>query len=363
MTTPSSAFRICLLPGDGIGPEVVAAAVEVLQHAGRRFGFGIKTETHLIGGCAVRETGQPLPQATLNAALASDAILLGAVGAPEFDHEPPARKPETGLLGIRKALGAYANLRPLFRIPGAGSTPVKDEIVDGTDFVVVRELTGGLYFGQPRGFAPDRSEGFNTMRYSVEEIERLARVSFNLARGRRKHLTSVDKANVLETSQLWREVFIRVAKEYPDVTLDHLYVDNCSMQIILRPRSFDVIATENLFGDIISDEAGVLAGSLGMLPSASLGGKVGLYEPVHGSAPDIAGKGLANPVGAILSVAMMLRHSLKQDAAATLIDGATRQALQDGIRTKDLAGNGPSVSTSEMVKAILARMDAQSATA
>ncbi len=349
----SSPFRLCLLPGDGIGPEVVDAAVTVLREVARRHGLALETSTHLIGGCAVRATGKPLPEETLQAALGSNAVLLGAVGAPEFDKEPPARKPETGLLAIRKALNCFANLRPVFRIAGAGATPVKDEIVEGTDFVVVRELTGSLYFAEPRGFGPERGWAQNTMKYTVEEIERLARVSFELARGRRKKLTSVDKANVLETSQLWREVFVRVGKEYGDVELSHLYVDNCAMQIILRPREFDVIATENLFGDILSDEAGVLAGSLGMLPSASLGGQVGLYEPVHGSAPDIAGKGLANPTGAILSVAMLLRHSWGQEQAAQQVERAVRAVLQRGVRTKDIAGGGAAVSTGEMTQAVV----------
>lgn len=359
---PSSARRdvlqLCLLPGDGIGPEVIDAAIAVLDAAGRRFGFRTQPQAHLIGGCAVRSTGSPLPQEALNAALASDAVLLGAVGAPEFDREPPARKPETGLLGLRKALGCFANLRPVFRIAGAGTTPLRDEVVEGTDFVVVRELTGSLYFAEPRGFGPARSSAFNTMRYSVEEIERLARVAFELASSRRKQLTSVDKANVLETSQLWREVFQRVAADYPDVMLRHLYVDNCSMQIILRPRDFDVIATENLFGDILSDEAGVLAGSLGMLPSASLGGKVALYEPVHGSAPDIAGKGLANPVGAILSAAMMLRYSFQQEGAAAAIERAVRQALQAGVRTRDLTSDANAAGTSQMTQAVIERLAA-----
>jgi 3-isopropylmalate dehydrogenase len=354
----TSSFRICLLPGDGIGPEVISGAMEVLQAAGRRFGFKIHAEEKPIGGCAVRATGRPLPDDTLAAALASDAVLLGAVGAPEFDREPPERKPETGLLGIRKALECFANLRPVFRITGAGATPLKDELVDGTDFVVVRELTGGLYFAQPRGFDTDRTAAFNTMRYSVSEIERLARVAFELARTRRKQLTSVDKANVLETSQLWREVFTRMGRDYPDVMLRHLYVDNCSMQIILRPRDFDVIATENLFGDILSDEAGVLAGSLGMLPSASLGGKVALYEPVHGSAPDIAGKDLANPIGAILSAAMMLRYSFQREDAAVSIERAVLAALQSGSRTRDIAGTGPSVSTSQMTRAVMTNLAA-----
>jgi 3-isopropylmalate dehydrogenase len=353
-------LRICLLPGDGIGPEVITAAVEILTAAGAQFGFSLDIAEHLIGGCAVRSTGSPLPQETRNAALASEAVLMGAVGAPEFDQEPPARKPETGLLGIRKALECFANLRPVFRIPSAGATPFKEDIVEGTDFVVVRELTGSLYFAEPRGFADGRTSAFNTMRYTVEEIERLARVAFDLARSRKRQLTSVDKANVLETSQLWREVFVRIGRNYPDVTLRHLYVDNCSMQIILRPRDFDVIATENLFGDILSDEAGVLAGSLGMLPSASLGGRVALYEPVHGSAPDIAGRGIANPIGAILSAAMMLRYSFQLEEAAVAIEHAVRVALQHGVRTRDIAGRGPASSTAEMTKAIRAALSARS---
>ena len=352
----ASPAHICVLPGDGVGPEVTAAALDVLRSAATRFGFQFTTDTHLIGGAAIHQTGSPLPEATRAAALRSSAVLLGAVGAPEFDREPPARKPETGLLAIRKALNCFANLRPVFRIAGAGTTPVKDEIVAGTDFVVVRELTGSLYFAEPRGFDPGRTAAFNTMRYSVEEIERLAHVAFQLARGRRKQLTSVDKANVLETSQLWREVFTRLGGQYPDVQLSHLYVDNCAMQIILRPRDFDVIATENLFGDILSDEAGVLAGSLGMLPSASLGGTVGLYEPVHGSAPDIAGQGIANPVGAILSGALLLRHSLGQEPAAAAIETAVRAALAAGVRTRDIAGGGTAASTRTMTQAVIDRL-------
>jgi 3-isopropylmalate dehydrogenase len=355
-TIPDKKLKICLLPGDGIGPEVIGAAVDVLKAASHRFGFEFQAETRLIGGRALRESGSPLPADTLKTALESDAVLLGAVGAPEFDSEPPERKPETGLLGIRKALGCFANLRPVFRIPGAGATPLKEEIVTGTDFVVVRELTGSVYFAEPRGFSPKRDAAFNTMRYSVTEIERLARVAFDLARRRRRRLTSVDKANVLEVSQLWREVFKRVALDYSDVELNHLYVDNCSMQILLRPRDFDVIATENLFGDILSDEAGVLSGSLGMLPSASLGGRVALYEPVHGSAPDIAGKGRANPIGAILSVALMLRYSFPLEDAAAAIEAAVRSALQAGIRTADIAGDGPAASTSEMTAAVIGRL-------
>jgi len=350
-------LNLCLLPGDGIGPEVTDAATAVLGAAGKRFGFTCRTQTQLIGGAALRAANSPLPDATRAAVTAVQAVLLGAVGSPEFDREPPARKPETGLLGLRKLLGCWANLRPLRRIPGAGTTPVREEIVAGTDLIVLRELTGGLYFGEPRGFSSNRDAAFNTLRYTVAEIERLARFGFELARQRRHHLTSVDKANVLEVSQLWRETFTRVALDYPDVTLDHMYVDNCAMQLILRPTFFDVLATANLFGDILSDETGVLAGSLGLLPSASLGGAVGLYEPVHGSAPDLAGKGVANPVGAILSAAMLLRHSFQLEAPAAAIEHAVTAALQAGVRTRDLAAPGTeAVSTAAMTQAIIARL-------
>lgn len=343
--------NICLLPGDGIGPEVTAAAVEVLEAAARRHRLALAFQTQLIGGAALRAAGEPLPAATRQGALAARAVLLGAVGAPEFDGEPPARKPETGLLGLRQALGCFANLRPMYRLPGAGISPLREEIVAGADFVVVRELTGGLYFGEPRGFAGDAA--FNTMRYSEGEVERLGRVAFALARQRRRRLTSVDKANVLETSQLWRRVMTRLGQEYPDVELRHMYVDNCAMQLILRPRDFDVIATGNLFGDILSDEAGALAGSLGMLPSASLGGRVDLYEPVHGSAPDIAGQGRANPVGAMLSAALLLRHSLQQEQAAAEVEAAVRGALEAGPRTRDLGGEA---TTSEFTAAVVRRL-------
>lgn len=341
----TTTLRICLLPGDGIGPEVTAAAVEVLEAAGRRFGFGLTLETAAIGGAAVQTSGAPFPPAARAAAGRAQAVFLGAVGSPEFDREPRERRPETGLLALRRQLGCWANLRPVRRIAGAGSTPLREDVVAGTDLMVVRELTGGLYFGEPRGFAPDRSAAFNTLPYSVVEIERLARFGFDLARHRRGRLTSVDKANVLETSQLWREVFTRVGREYSDVQLDHLYVDNCAMQLMLRPRSFDVLATENLFGDILSDEAGVLAGSLGLLPSASLGGAIGLYEPVHGSAPGLAGKGLANPAGAILSAAMMLRHSFQMEAAAAAIEAAVEATLASGVLTADLTSPGSRAAT------------------
>lgn len=350
-------IQLCLLPGDGIGPEVTEAAVAVLAAAGRQFDFTCRTETHLIGGAALKAANSPLPDATRAAVTSAKAVLLGAVGSPEFDQEPPARKPETGLLALRKLLGCWANLRPLRRIAGAGTTPVREEVVAGTDLIVLRELTGGLYFGEPRGFSANRGEAFNTLRYSVEEIERLARFGFELARRRRHHLTSVDKANVLEVSQLWRETVVRAGRDYPDVTLDHMYVDNCAMQLILRPTFFDVVVTANLFGDILSDETGVLAGSLGLLPSASLGGAVGLYEPVHGSAPDLAGKGVANPVGAILSAAMLLRHSFEMEKPAAAIEHAVIKTLQSGVRTRDLAAaGGDAVSTSAMAAAVIERL-------
>lgn len=346
------AFQICLLPGDGIGPEVTAAAVAVLEAAGRRFGFACAFSSQLMGGAALRAAGSPFPEATRAGVLAAQAVLLGAVGAPEFDAEPPARKPETGLLALRKALGCYANLRPMLRLPGAGG-PLREEIVAGADFLVVRELTGGIYFGEPRGFTPGGEAAENTLRYSVAEIERVARVAFDLARQRRRQVTSVDKANVLESSQLWRRTVARVAGEYPDLELRHLYVDNCAMQLVLRPAQFDVIVTGNLFGDILSDEAGALAGSLGLLPSASLGGPVALYEPVHGSAPDLAGQDRANPVGAILSAAMMLRHSFGQEPAAAAVEAAVRRTLEAGTRTADLGGTA---GTRAMTAAIAAAL-------
>lgn len=347
-----STFQICVLPGDGIGPEVTAAAMAVLEAAGRRFGFACAFSSQLMGGAALRAAGSPFPDATRAGVLAAQAVLLGAVGAPEFDAEPPARKPETGLLALRQALGCYANLRPMFRLPGAGG-PLRDEIVAGADFVVVRELTGGIYFGEPRGFAADGQAAENTLRYSTAEIERVARVAFELARQRRRQLTSVDKANVLESSQLWRRTVARLGAEYPDVELRHLYVDNCAMQLVLRPAQFDVMVTGNLFGDILSDEAGALAGSLGLLPSASLGGAVALYEPVHGSAPDLAGQDRANPVGAILSAALLLRHSFGQENAAAAIEAAVRRTLAAGTRTADLGG---AAGTRAMTAAIAAAL-------
>ncbi len=346
-------FRIAVLPGDGIGPEVIAQAVRVLQAVGEIFGHRFELAYFPIGGAALRETGVPFPPDTREGCLRSDAVLLGAVGAPEFDANPPPLKPETGLLELRRSLGAFANLRPaLLYEPLVEASPLRPEVVRGTDLLIVRELTGGLYFGMPRGIERD-AEGqevaVNTLRYSRAEIERVARIAFDAARRRRRKLTSVDKANVLETSQLWRRVVTEVAAEFPDVELEHIYVDACTMYLIKDPRRFDVIVTENMFGDILSDEAAMLTGSIGMLPSASIGGRVGLYEPVHGSAPDIAGKGVANPLAAIASAALMLRYSFELSAEAAAIERAIARVLELGFRTADLyRGDGQLVSTEAM---------------
>lgn len=352
-------YRIAVLPGDGIGPEVIAQGVRVLEAIGEKFGHRFTLAHFPIGGAALRLTGVPLPPETLDGCLQSDAVLLGAVGAPEFDGNPPALKPETALLRLRRHLDAFANLRPAVMYePLIGASPLKREIVEATDVLIVRELTGGLYFAEPRGFeevAPGLEAAFNTLRYRADEIERIARVAFRAARRRRQKVTSVDKANVLETSQLWRKVVSQVAADYPDVQLEHIYVDTCAMQLIADPRRFDVIVTENLFGDILSDEAAMLTGSIGMLPSASIGGRVGLYEPVHGSAPDIAGKGIANPLATIASVALMLRYSFDLEEEAIAIERAIDLALRLGYRTADIyRGEGLLVSTEEMGDQILA---------
>jgi 3-isopropylmalate dehydrogenase len=348
-----SFFQITVLPGDGIGPEVIAEAVKVLHSIKERFGLDFRLTTHLIGGAALKATGVPLPPDTLEIALHSDAVLLGAVGAPEFDQNPPYLKPESALLQLRKKLEAFANLRPVvLHPPLIGASPVRREIVEGTDLLIVRELTGGLYFGEPRGIESTEAgseSAWNTMRYSTYEIQRIARIAFEAARKRRKKLHSIDKANVLETSQLWRKVVHQLSADYPDVRLEHLYVDNCAMQLISNPKQFDVILTENLFGDILSDEAAILTGSIGMLPSASIGGKIGLYEPAHGSAPRIAGTGKANPLAAIASVAMMLRYSFGMEKQAAAIDEAIAEVLRQGYRTPDIhAGVGKLVTTDEM---------------
>jgi 3-isopropylmalate dehydrogenase len=343
-------FKVTVLPGDGIGPEVTAEAVRVLQTIAAIHGYRFEFEEHAVGGTAIRQFGSPLPTKTLDACLAGDAVLLGAVGAPEYDQLPPNQRPEAGLLLLRRALGGYANLRPSISYPSiAGCSPVRADISGGTDILIVRELLGGLYFGEPRG-SNGTTVATNTMSYSVEEIERIARIAFEAARQRRGKVTSVDKANVLETSQLWRQTVTRVSRDYPDVTLDHLYVDACAMHLIANPRRFDVVLTENLFGDILSDEAAVITGSLGMLGSATIGGEVGLYEPVHGSAPDIAGQRIANPCGAIASAAMMLRHSAALEQEASDIELAIEHVLEAGYRTPDIATGtgGYLASTSEI---------------
>ena len=332
---PSS---VLLLPGDGIGPEVVAAAARVLQIAARIGGRGLAFTTKLIGGAALRAGLPALPDDTLEAARHADAVLLGAVGDPAFDHLPPAERPESALLRIRRELGVFANLRPARAWPGLESAgPLKPGVLAGTDLVVVRELNGGLYYGEPRGTSADGASAVNTLRYSRFEIERVARAAFALARERRRQVVSVDKANVLEVSRLWRRVVTDIASEYPDVQLRHEYVDACAMKLALAPSSFDVILTENMFGDILSDEAGAVCGSLGLLPSASLGEGPGLFEPVHGSAPDLAGRDVANPIGAIASAAMLLESGLGWKDEAAGIIRAIEHALRSGARTADVA--------------------------
>src|SRR5580698_4316431 len=354
-------LNILVLPGDGIGTEVTAEAVRVLHHVAGKWNHQLKLTGGLIGGIAIHKTGSPFPEETARLAAAADAALLGAVGLPEFDAAPPDKRPEKGLLGIRAALGVYANLRPVRAYASQlDSSPLKNHLVEGTDMIIVRELTGGIYYGTPRGITENGAEtrAVNTMTYTRAEIERVSRMAFHLARARRKKVTSVDKSNVLENSQLWRRVVIEVAKDYPDVELDHILVDNCAMQLILNPRRFDVVLTENMFGDILSDEAAVLAGSIGMLPSASLGDKkpsgawLGLYEPVHGSAPDIAGQNKANPFGAIGSVAAMLEYSfgLKEEAAA--VNRAVEAVLNSGRVTADLKPAGKPATTSEVGDAV-----------
>jgi 3-isopropylmalate dehydrogenase len=345
--------KITLLPGDGIGPEVVAEGRKALEAVAARFGHRFVFTEALMGGIAIDQTGNPLPDETLAACRASDAVLLGAVGGPKWSDPRAAVRPEQGLLGLRKALELFANLRPVTVPPAlAGSSPLRPESVAGVDMVIVRELTGGLYFGQPQG-REQTAQGraaVDTLRYSEGEIERLMRVAFDLARLRRKKVTSVDKANVLASSRLWREVAHEVARDYPDVACEDLLVDACAMYLIRRPADFDVIATENMFGDILSDEASMLTGSLGMLPSASLGsGRPGVFEPIHGSAPDIAGRGIANPLATILSTAMLLRSGLGLADEAAAVERAVEQVLAAGHRTADLVSPGqPRVGTVEM---------------
>jgi len=361
-------LKILILAGDGIGPEVTAEAVRALKTVAELGGHDFQFEEKPIGGVAIRAKGSPLPDETLEAALDSDAVLLGAVGSNEFNALPPSQRPEAGLLKIRAELGGFANLRPSFAWTGlTGNSPLRPEVVEGADLLFVRELLGGLYFGQPRNWDRQANAAWNTMRYTRDEVIRVARVAFELARRRRRKVTSVDKANVLEVSQLWRAAVAELAEQYPDVKLEHQYVDAMAMHLMNSPRNFDVVLTENLFGDILSDEAAVITGSLGMLPSATLGGKVNLYEPVHGSAPDIAGRGIANPLGAILTAAMLLRYSSGLEEEAAAVESAVRQVLDDGYRTKDLARGAASakaLSTPEMGRkvreALAARVTAPS---
>ncbi|MGA7121042.1 MAG: 3-isopropylmalate dehydrogenase [Polyangiaceae bacterium] len=333
---------IAVLAGDGIGPEITAEAARVIGAVAHRYGASIELASAPMGGCAIDLTGYPLPQTTLDLCLRSDAVLLGAVGGPKWETLEGSRRPEAGLLGLRKGLGTYANLRPVAPHPRMiERAPLRPELLKGVDLVVVRELTGGIYFGA-RGRQGDTA--FDTCTYTVLEIERVVRLAFSMARGRRRRVTSIDKANVLDTSRLWREVAVRVSKDFPDVSLAHELVDAAAMRLIRSPADYDVIVTENLFGDILSDEASVLAGSIGMLPSASLGdGKLGLYEPIHGSAPDIAGRGIANPYGTILSVAMLLRYSLRAEEAAKAIERAVTDAIDAGVVPGDLGGKATTV--------------------
>lgn len=375
--------RILLLPGDGIGVEVIREARKVLEAAARLFGLSLEFHEGLIGGAAYEATGKPLPDETLEEALASDAVLMGAVGGPKWDGLPPALRPEAGLLAIRKGMGVFANLRPVKVFPAlVHASSLRPEVVAGVDVLILRELTGGLYFGEPKGRFPAGAaaggeRAVDTLAYTRREIERIVRLGFELARSRRRQLASVDKANILATSQLWREVVNEVAREFPDVEVRHFYVDNAAMQLIRNPRQFDVIVTENMFGDILSDEAAELSGSLGMLPSASLGepGRPGLYEPVHGSAPDIAGQGKANPLAAILTAALLLRYSLNRPdhgaatggeavsgpaTAAAAVERAVERVLAEGARTADLARAGePVISTAEMGDRVVAALEAE----
>jgi len=350
-------MKICVLPGDGIGPEITAEAVRVLQ----ALDLNMEMEEALLGGCAVDATGNPYPEATQKLAQAADAVLLGAVGGPKWDNNPREQRPERGLLGIRKHLNLFANLRPAVLYPElANASTLKPEVVAGLDILIVRELTGDIYFGQPRGIEVKDGQrvGVNTMIYSESEIRRIARVAFAAARRRNRKLCSVDKMNVLECTQLWRDVVIETAKEFPDVELSHMLVDNAAMQLVRNPKQFDVMVTGHMFGDILSDEASMLTGSIGMLPSASLDeNNKGLYEPCHGSAPDIAGKGVANPLATILSVAMMLRYTFGNEDAAGRIESAVKAVLAQGYRTGDIYEAGMKrVGTREMGDAVLAAL-------
>lgn len=352
--------KLVLLPGDGIGPEIVEATGMVLDHVAGAHGHEFETSEHLLGGIAIDETGTALPDDTLAACEAADAILLGAVGGPKWDDPEAKVRPEQGLLGLRKALGLFANLRPVKLFPGLeDASPLKADRLAGVDILFVRELTGGIYFGSPRKreTVDGVERGIDTLVYEDWEVRRIVKLACELSRGRKKHVTSIDKANVLEAMRLWRKVSTQVAADYPDVTVEHQLVDSAAMRLVTGPAAFDVVVAGNMFGDILSDEGAVLTGSLGMLPSASLAeGKKGLYEPIHGSAPDIAGEGIANPLATILSAAMLLRHSLDLEAEAAAVEAAVQKVIDDGLRTADLGGGSESLSTSAMAEAVVERL-------
>lgn len=349
-------YKIAVLPGDGIGQEVVREAVKVLLAIARVSGFQLQLEYGLVGGEALEKYDEPLPTATLELCKSSDAVLLGAIGHPKWDNLPSHKRPERGLLGLREGLGLFANLRPAKVYAClADASSLKRELVENADLLIVRELTGDVYFGQPRGIDETNGGcGYNTMVYYRHEVERIAKVAFEAARKRKKKVMSVDKANVLEVSQFWRKVVLEVAQDYPDVELQHIYVDNCAMQLIRRPKQFDVILTGNIFGDILSDEAAMLTGSLGMLPSASLGDKYAMYEPVHGSAPDIAGQNKANPIATIASAAMMLRYTLGRQSEADAAEQAITRTLESGYRTQDIASEGATIVTTQKMGDLIA---------
>ncbi len=342
-------YNISIIKGDGIGPEIVDEAIKVLNVVGKKFDINFSYTEYLMGGCAIDATGNPLPQETVDGVLASDACLFGAIGGQKWDNLPRELRPESGLLRFRKEMGVFANLRPAMVYDElVDASSLKPSVIQGVDIMVVRELIGGIYFGEPKG--KDEFKGWNTMVYTVPEIERIAHIAFKLALKRGKKVCSIDEANVLDVSQLWRDTVVRIGAQYPDVELTHMYVDNAAMQLIANPRQFDVMLTGNIFGDILSDEASMLSGSIGLLPSASTGLKTAVYEPIHGSAPDIAGMGIANPIATISSASMMLRYSFGEEKAADAIDNAIKKAMKDGFRTKDLAAFGAIevVNTSKM---------------
>ena len=358
-------WRIAVLGGDGVGPEVMEAALEVLRAAAGRFGHELTTDVQDVGYAAYERSGNPLPEETLAACHDADAVLLGAVGDPRSEEVPVELRPEAALLALRKEMGCYANLRPVRLLPALASlSPLRPEIVKGTDLVIVRELAGGLYYGEPRGPLDDGRAAVDTMKYHQDEVARIARVAFETARGRRKSVLSVDKANVLHSSRLWRRVVNEIAEEYSDVECDHMLVDRAAMELVLNPSSFDVMLTPNLFGDVLSDEAAAVIGSIGLLASASIGGDGGIFEPVHGSAPDIAGTGTANPLAMILSAALLLRHVYSLEAESAAIESAVAQVLEDGLRTADLAGDGEAaVGTAEMGSAVAAAISSEKVSA